>query len=53
MKAKAADIGTKDPKKLYAIAEKILNGAGGLGIYDTWIHVDCRGGAGQRWDKRS
>jgi uncharacterized protein YcbK (DUF882 family) len=51
---KAADIAAANhtPEQLYAIASKLLNGNGGLGIYSTWVHIDVRSGPGQRWDKR-
>ena len=40
---KAADIKIRDvsPKTVAAYAEKILRG-GGIGIYDTFIHIDVR-----------
>jgi uncharacterized protein YcbK (DUF882 family) len=52
---KAADITAAGhtPEQIYKIASVALDGNGGLGIYDTWVHIDVRSGAGQRWDKRS
>ena len=50
LEGKAADIlvkgGFVSPKKLAAMAEKY--GFGGIGIYDTFIHVDTRAGK-TRW----
>jgi uncharacterized protein YcbK (DUF882 family) len=55
IQGKAADIPCKGElrNKIYALAATILDGNGGLGIYDTWVHIDVRSGIGQRWDKRS
>lgn len=41
---KAADIKVSgiSPKKVAEYAEKILQGSGGIGIYDTFTHIDCR-----------
>ena len=42
------------PKQVAAIIEKLIASGkmkqGGLGIYSTWIHYDCRGTAA-RWTK--
>lgn len=40
----AADIKAKgiSPKKVGAYAETILGGRGGIGIYDTFTHIDVR-----------
>jgi uncharacterized protein YcbK (DUF882 family) len=42
------------PKQVAAIIEKLIAAGkmkqGGLGIYSTWIHYDCRGTAA-RWTK--
>lgn len=41
---KAADIAIKgvDPKTVAAYAEKLLSNTGGIGIYDTFVHIDVR-----------
>jgi len=36
--------------RLYEVGELEI---GGLGIYDTFVHLDVRGGPLARWDKRS
>jgi uncharacterized protein YcbK (DUF882 family) len=40
----AADIKVKGiaPEKVAAYAEKLLPGTGGIGVYDTFVHVDVR-----------
>lgn len=40
----AADIKVKDtsPEKVAAYVEKLLPGTGGIGVYDTFVHVDVR-----------
>lgn len=40
----AADIRVKDtsPEKVAAYVEKLLPGTGGIGVYDTFVHVDVR-----------
>jgi uncharacterized protein YcbK (DUF882 family) len=40
----AADIRVKDtsPEKVAAYAEKLLPNTGGIGVYDTFVHVDVR-----------
>lgn len=50
----AADIRPEDQKDLPALWElcRRLNVTGGVGIYDTFVHVDRRGYAA-RFDKRS
>lgn len=47
---KAADIKVKGvtPKKVYDYAEDILKGKGGIGIYNTFTHIDVRA-AKSRW----
>lgn len=39
------------PKELYDLFEGIMGNAGGLGIYDWGVHVDCRKSK-SRWDYR-
>lgn len=48
---KAADIKVKgiSPKTVAAYAEKLLHPNGGIGVYDTFIHVDVRDGY-SRWN---
>lgn len=43
--ADAADIVVKDtdPADVYAYADKLIGGHGGVGKYDTFTHIDCRG----------
>lgn len=50
----AADIRPEDQKDLPALWElcRRLNVTGGVGIYDTFVHVDRRGYAA-RFDKRT
>lgn len=50
----AADIRPEDQKNLPALWElcRRLNVTGGVGIYDTFVHVDRRGYAA-RFDKRT
>jgi len=47
---------TKTPLEMYNMVEKLIKEGkmkqGGLGIYDGWIHYDCRG-TRQRWDNRT
>ena len=42
---KAADIHAPgiSPETLAAMAEKYLTGRGGIGVYDTFVHIDVRG----------
>lgn len=49
---KAADIKVQGltPSEVAKFAEKV--GFGGIGIYDSWIHVDVREGHA-RWDERN
>ena len=48
----AADLySSKSPEEMYAVAEDILGGTGGLGIYRWGIHFDKRPGK-SRWDSR-
>ncbi len=52
-KGLAADIRPRDPKdldKLYEMADR-MNQTGGVGRYDTFVHVDRRG-IYARWDYR-
>jgi uncharacterized protein YcbK (DUF882 family) len=46
----------KTPLEMYTMVEKLIKEGkmkqGGLGIYDGWIHYDCRG-TRQRWDNRT
>ena len=46
----AADIKVKGvtPEKVAACAEKLLSSKGGIGIYDTFTHIDVRS-AKSRW----
>lgn len=48
---RAADIKVKGvtPKKVAAYAETLLNGKGGIGIYDTFVHIDIRA-TKSRWN---
>lgn len=41
---KAADIKIRNisPKKVAEYAEELLRGRGGIGIYDTFVHIDVR-----------
>lgn len=50
MYGKAADIKVRgvSPKAVAAYAEKILYNKGGIGIYDTFTHIDVRA-AKSRW----
>ena len=53
-KGLAADIRPEDPKDLddlYELADR-MNQTGGVGRYDTFVHVDRRG-IRARWDYRS
>lgn len=47
---KAADIKISgvSPNKIAAYAEKLLPGKGGVGIYNTFTHIDVRGNC-SRW----
>lgn len=40
----AADIVVKEinPKTVYAYVESLLPGTGGVGLYSSFVHVDCR-----------
>lgn len=42
---------SKSPEEMYRVAEEVLNGTGGLGIYNWGIHFDVRAGK-SRWDER-
>lgn len=48
---KAADIKINGvtPKKVAAQAEKLMPGRGGIGVYDTFTHIDVRS-ARSRWN---
>ena len=49
---KAADLySSKSPEEMLRVAEEVLNGTGGLGIYKWGIHFDVRTGK-SRWDER-
>lgn len=50
LRGRAADISVKDvsPASLGRAIERILRGRGGLGVYDTFVHVDTRASAA-RW----
>ena len=54
VKGLAADIRPQDPKRLdelWALADH-MNQTGGVGRYNTFVHVDRRG-VRARWDNRS
>ena len=40
----AADIAVRgvDPKKVYAFVDSLMPHTGGVGLYKTFVHVDCR-----------
>lgn len=42
---------SKSPEEMYRVAEEVLQGTGGLGIYRWGIHFDVRTGK-SRWDER-
>lgn len=42
---------SKSPEEMYRVAEEVLQGTGGLGIYKWGIHFDVRAGK-SRWDER-
>lgn len=42
---------SKSPEEMYRVAEEVLDGTGGLGIYNWGIHFDKRAGK-SRWDYR-
>lgn len=42
---------SKSPEEMYRVAEEVLQGTGGLGIYNWGIHFDKRAGK-SRWDER-
>lgn len=42
---------SKSPEEMYRVAEEVLDGSGGLGIYSWGIHFDKRAGK-SRWDSR-
>lgn len=48
---RAADIAVKGhtPKEVHELLESVMKGFGGLGLYDTFVHVDTRTGAPARW----
>lgn len=49
---KAADIKTGvSPKKVAQYAEKIMPNSGGIGVYDTFTHIDVRSEK-TRWDNK-
>ena len=50
---KAADIKIAgvSPKKVAQYAEKILPNSGGIGVYDTFTHIDVRSEK-SRWDNK-
>lgn len=51
--ARAADVSADgvDPQVIADMAEQL--GATGVGIYDSWVHIDTRSGSKTYWDKRS
>jgi uncharacterized protein YcbK (DUF882 family) len=51
---RAADIVVKNvsPIKVYSYLEKEYPSKYGLGIYDTFVHIDTRSGKKARWDRR-
>ncbi len=48
----AADIVVRGvaPRDVHAFAESLLAGTGGLGLYNTFVHVDVRPGTPARWN---
>lgn len=42
---------SKSPEEMLRVAEEVLQGTGGLGIYNWGIHFDTRAGK-SRWDSR-
>ena len=53
-KGTAADIQVQDtePMVVYQYCLKILDHAGGCGVYKSWVHIDVRPGPEARWDER-
>lgn len=59
VQGRAADIQVEghSPEAVHAAALKLYERGeleiGGLGIYDSFVHLDVRGGALHRWDERT
>lgn len=54
-KGRAADIKVTDvpPKVVYKHLDKLYPDSLGLGLYDTFVHVDTKTGPARRWDNRN
>ena len=54
MHAKAADVSSKYamPNEIYNYLDKTYPHEYGIGLYDSWVHIDVRRKK-TRWDKRS
>lgn len=48
---RAADIVVKGhtPKEVHDLLESLMKGWGGLGLYESFVHVDTRTGGQARW----
>lgn len=51
MYSRAADIVVKgySPEEVAQVAESFMHNIGGIGIYETFTHIDTRSGAPARW----
>ncbi len=51
-RCRAMDLPVKDPKALYEYLDNKYPSCYGLGLYNTFVHIDTRSGAKARWDKK-
>lgn len=42
-----------EPIFIFNLLNKLFPKSLGLGVYNTFVHIDCRFDRGYRWDKRS
>lgn len=49
VKCRAIDLPVDDPKALYDYLSRKYSGKYGLGLYDTFVHIDTKTGASRRW----
>ena len=50
---RAIDLPVDNPKKLYDYLNEKYPNQYGLGLYNTFVHVDTKGGNARRWDIRT
>lgn len=51
LRGRAADLPVLDPPRVFGWLCELYPDRYGLGLYDTFVHVDTRSGAPARWDR--